>query len=115
MRPIRYIFDLPWWTGLLIFLLGIAIVPYWYIGGLPICLFGTWTYSKLLPPVEHPEVGLAIIGFPLVFLAMLIPAKFAFTDVWLSFMNEFSPKVLYGVRAASGIGIGFLAFQGVRK
>jgi hypothetical protein len=115
MRPIRYLLDLPWWTGLLIFLLGNAMVPYWYIGGLPICLFGAWTFSKLLPPVDHPEVGLAIIGFPLFFLAMLIPDQFAFQSALLDLLNAASPKVLFGIRAALGIGVGFLAFQGVRK
>jgi hypothetical protein len=73
MRPIHFLFDLPWWTGLLVFLLGNLMVSHWYIVGLPICLFGAWTFSKLLPPVDHPEVGFAIIGFPLFFLAMLIP------------------------------------------
>ncbi len=115
MRPLHYLFDLPLWTGLLVFLLGNLIVSHWYIVGLPICLFGAWTYSKLLPPVEHPEVGLAIIGFPLFFLAMLIPDRFTFETAWLDFINGTSPKVLFGTRAALGIGVGFLAFQGVRK
>jgi hypothetical protein len=115
MRPIRYLFDLPWWTGLLIFLMGNLVVPHWYIPGLFVCLFGGWTFSKLLPPVEDPELFPAVVGFPLFFLIMLIPDKFAFTTPGLDLMNAISPKILYGIRAALGIGVGFIAFQGVRK
>jgi len=107
--------DLPWWVGLLIFLLGNLIVSHWYIVGLPVCLFGAWTYSKLLPQVDDPTVGCAIVGFPLFFLTMLIPDQFTFENEWFAFMNGTSAKFLFGVRAALGIGVGFLAFQGVRK
>jgi len=100
---------------LIIFLLGNLIVTNWYIVGLPVCLFGAWTYSKLLPPPDDPAVAFAIIGFPLFFFAMLIPYQFTFENEWLTFMNGVSSKVLFGTRAALGIGVGFLAFQGVRK
>lgn len=46
---------------------------------------------------------------------MLIPVQFAFTTTGLDLMNAISPKTLYGIRAALGIGVGFIAFQGVRK
>jgi hypothetical protein len=115
MRAIRYLLDLPWWVGLIIFLLGNLIVDHWYIVGLPVCLFGAWTYSKLLPPVDDPVVERAIFGFPLFFLAMLIPDQFAFEHQRLTFMNGASSQFLFGLRAAISIGVGFMAFQGVRK
>ncbi len=115
MRPIRYLLDLPWWIGLLIFLLGNLLVGHWYIIGLPVCLFGAWTFSKLLTPEDSPEIGCAIVGFPLFFLVMLIPHQFAFETSWASWMNGASPKFLFGIRAALGIGVGFIAFRGVRR
>lgn len=114
MRPIRYLFDLPWWVGLIIFLLGNLIVAHWYIVGLPVCLFGAWTYSKLLPPSDEPNVFAAIVGFPLFFLTMLIPDAFSFDSLLVSWLNGITETVLFGIRAALGIGVGFLAFQGVR-
>ncbi len=115
MRPIRYILDLPWWVGLLIFLIGNLLVEHWYIVGLPVCLFGAWTFSKLLKPTESSDVGPAIVGFPLFFLVMLIPNQFSFETVVLDLLNDMSETVLFGIRAALGIGVGFIAFQGVRK
>lgn len=115
MRPIRYLLDLPWWIGLLIFLMGNFIVGHWYVIGLPVSLFGAWTFSKLLVPKTDPEVGFAIIGFPLFFLVMLVPGQFAFESQWFSWMNGTSETVLFGTRAALGIFAGFIAFQGVRR
>ena len=115
MRPVHYILDIPWWVVLIIFLLGNLVVGYSYIIGVPICLFGAWTYSKLLPSNESPEVGRAIIGFPLFFLVMLIPDRFSFETVILNLLNGIGQTVLFGIRAALGIGVGFIAFQGVRK
>lgn len=115
MRPIRYILDLPWWIGLIIFLLGNLIVGHYYIVGMPVCLFGAWTFSKLLAPEDYPEVGFAIVGFPLFFLVMLIPYQVAFEAPWGSWLNGVSSKILFGVRAALGIGVGFIAFRGVRR
>ena len=115
MRPIRYLLDLPWWAGLVIFLLGNMVAASCYVVGLPVCLFGTWTYSKLLAADDDPVVGCAMIGFPLFFIVMLIPDKFSFANVWASWLNGMTPTVLFGIRAALGIGVGFLAFRGVRK
>jgi hypothetical protein len=115
MRPIRYIFDLPWWVGLAIFMGGNWVVGQSYIFGVPICLFGAWTFSKLLKPNDNPEPFPAIIGFPLFFIVMLIPGQFAFKDDWFSWMNGTSETVLYGTRAALGIFASFIALQGVRK
>lgn len=115
MRPIRYLLDLPWWSGLVIFLVGNLIVGHFYVLGLPVCLFGAWTFSKLLPPRDDPEVACAIIGFPLFFLIMLIPDRFTFANALISWLNHLSPTLLFGVRAALGIGVGFIAFQGTRK
>lgn len=115
MRPIRYVLDLPWWIGLIIFLVGNLIVGHWYVPGVPVCLFGAWTFSKLLTPEDYPEVGFAVVGFPLFFLVMLIPHQFSFEASWASWLNYMSSNVLFGVRAALGIGVGFLAFRGVRR
>lgn len=115
MRPIRFLIDLPWWTGLVIFLVGNLIVGHSYVLGLPVCLFGAWTFSKLLPPRDYPDVSLAIVGFPLFFLVMLIPARFTFSNTLVFWLNDTSPTVLFGIRAALGIGVGFSTFQGIRK
>jgi hypothetical protein len=115
MRPIRYILDLPWWVGLAIFMAGNWITGYYYIMGVPICLFGAWTFSKLLKPNDDPGPRPALIGFPLFFLVMVIPRHFAFENVWFSWLNGTSETVLYATRAALGILAGFIAFQGVRK
>ena len=115
MRTIRYILDLPWWVGLPIFLLGNLVVGHCYILGVPICLFGAWTYSKLLKPNDDPDSFPAIVGFPLFFLVMLVPREFSFDNEWFSWLNGTSTTVLFGTRAALGILAGFIAFQGVRK
>lgn len=115
MRPVRYILDLPWWVGLAIFMGGNWVTGHSYILGVPICLFGAWTFSKLLKPNDDPEPFPAIVGFPLFFLVMLIPGQFAFKDDWFSWMNGTSETVLFGTRAALGIFAGFIAFQGVRR
>ncbi len=115
MRPIRYLCDLPWWMGLAIFMIGNAIVPYAYMIGVPICLFGAWTYSKLLKSNDAIQIGFAIIGFPLFFLAMLFPRQFRLETPILNLLNDLSTTTTYGIRAALGIFTSFLAFQGVRK
>jgi hypothetical protein len=53
MRPIRYLLDLPWWAGLLIFLGGNWLTPNLYPAGMPVALFGAWTFSKLLLSDVH--------------------------------------------------------------
>ena len=115
MRPIRYIFDLPWWMGMAIFMAGNWVAGYCYILGVPVCLFGAWTYSKLLKPNDDSDPYPAIVGFPLFFLVMLVPRHFSFENEWFSWMNGTSGTVLFGTRAALGIFAGFIAFQGVRK
>ena len=115
MRPIRYILDLPWWVGMAIFMAGNWVTGHWYVIGVPIGLFGAWTYSKLLKPNDDPDPFPAIIGFPLFFLVMLVPRQFSFDSPWFGWMNGTSETVLFGTRAALGILAGFIAFQGVRK
>ena len=115
MRPIRYILDLPWWIGLAIFLAGNAIVPHLYLIGMPIAIFGAWTFSKLMKYDDWNEIGFAIIGFPLFFLVMLIPDRFAFETPYIDLLNHISPKVNFAVRAALGIMMALVAFRGVRR
>lgn len=114
MRPIRYLLDLPWWVGLPIFMVGNWLTGYFYMPGVPVCLFGIWTFSKLLKPNDLCEVGFAIAGFPLFFLVMLLPREFSFESDWLSWLNDASATTLYGIRAALGILTGFVACLGVR-
>lgn len=115
MRPIRYLLDLPWWAGLVIFMAGNWLAPHSYIVGVPVCLFGAWTFSKLLKPNDYAEVGNAIVGFPMFFLVMLIPDKFSFETLILDLLNQLGSTATYGIRAALGIMTGFIAFQGVRR
>lgn len=114
MRPIRFLIDLPWWAGLLIFLAGNRLVSTWYATGLAVCLFGAWTYSKLLPARKEPAIGFALVGFPLFFLVMLIPDSVRFELPVLELLNGLSARALYGIRASLGIGVGFFAFMGAR-
>jgi hypothetical protein len=114
MRPLHFIFDLPWWVGFVLFLIGNAIVPHSYIIGMPICLFGVWTFSKLLQKNEDALWGYAIIGFPLFMLAMLIPGKFHMETPVLDLLNGMSTTATYATRAALGIFTGLFACQGLR-
>ena len=113
MRIIRYIFDLPWWVGLPIFLVGNLLVPFglfWYIVGLMISLFGCWTFSKLLKVDEYAESGRAIICIPIFALIMWFANE--------SFINEFvvcSFGTLYVLRTVGGLFFGLIGFQGFRK
>ena len=109
MRIFRYVFDLPWWIGLPIFLAGNLLVPlgfFQYISGLIVCMFGCWTFSKLLNYSEESEIGQAAFYIPMMVLSM-----------W--FLNEkyidWEYNTLYVVRASSGLFCGILAFQGFRK
>jgi hypothetical protein len=71
MRPIKYITDLPWWVGLLIFVIGNLILPlglFGYIIGLVLCLFGCFTLAPLLPPdpdasPSRMPLGIALFSF----------------------------------------------------
>ena len=114
MRYFRYIFDLPWWFGLPIFLGGNLLIPmglYGYISGLIVCLFGSWTFSKLLKPDDYTEAGYAILFMPLTVLSL-----YFFRSNWI--FDYFIPTdsdTLYVLRVASGLFFGFLSFQGFRK
>ena len=114
MRPFRYLVDLPWWAGFILFLIGNAIVPHYYILGLPICIFGIWTFSKLLKANDDALWGFAIVGFPLFFIVMLIPHQFSFEWPILDLLNGMSATATYATRAALGIFVGLFACQGVR-
>ena len=115
MRPIRYILDLPWWVGLPIFLAGNTIAPHIYLIGMPIALFGAWTFSKLMKFADDPRIGCAIIGFPLFFLAMLIPDRFSLHTPYIDLLNHIAPKVNFTIRAALGMMIALIAFCGIRR
>lgn len=113
MRYIRYILDLPWWIGLPIFLFGNLLVPFgwfFYIIGLMICLFGCWTFSKLLKVNEYADPISAIICIPLVCLVMWV-----FTDQYFNQFMECSFGTLYASRTVLGLFFGLLGFQGFRK
>lgn len=74
MKVLRYIFDLPWWTGLPIFLGGNFLFhenyELWgYLMGMGMCLFGGWTFSKLLKYDEFTMSNPAVVGLPLVLLS----------------------------------------------
>tara|TARA_B110000495_G_C22766486_1_gene448663 strand:- start:121 stop:450 length:330 start_codon:yes stop_codon:yes gene_type:complete len=109
MRVLRAISDLPWWSGLPIFLTGNLIVPYGLLGyiiGLCICLFGCWIFSKLVKRDEYSGGSNAIIGIPIFALLMF-------------FMNgsfiPFEWDTLYAIRACCCLFVGFLAFEGFVK
>jgi hypothetical protein len=114
MRPIKFFFDLPWWTGLPIFLLGTSAVLWFYPIGIIIALFGAWTFFKLMKPADLDGPGFAIVGFPLFFLSMLIPERFSFEMPMIDLLNHLSPTVTYGLRAALGLASSFIAFQSFR-
>ncbi len=115
MRPIRYLLDLPWWAGLAIFLAGNLIVPHFYIVGMPICLFGAWTYSKLMKFDDNPAIGYPLFGLPLFFLAMVIPNRFAFETPYVDLLNHITPTVNYAIRAALGMMTSLFACCGLRR
>jgi hypothetical protein len=114
MRPIQFLFDLPWWTGLPVFLAGTSLVTHWYAPGVIVTLFGAWTFSKLIPACDFKEIGHAIIGFPLFFAAMLIPARFDIDFPVLEILNSLSTTATYATRSALGLISSLLAFQSFR-
>lgn len=115
MRPIRYLLDLPWWAGLLIFLGGNWLTPHLYFAGMPVALFGAWTFSKLLHYDDDPFIAAAIVGVPLFFLVMLIPGRFSFETPIVNLLNHLNSTVTYALRAALGMSSALVAFQGIRK
>lgn len=120
MRPIRAITDLPWWSGLPIFLLGNLIVPHMnllgFIIGVSICLMGCWVFSKLLAPTDYSNPVIASFGMLLFFVIMLIPYQFKYESHWLTWLNQISVTVLYAIRGGLGLFVGFITFnRGFRK
>lgn len=113
-RPFVFLTDLPWWTGLPIFLAGAALVVYWYIIGVMISLFGAWTFSKLLARGELNGIGFALTGLPLFFATMLIPAKFSIEVPVFDLLNHLSATATYATRSALGLATAFIAFQSFR-
>lgn len=110
MRILRAISDLPWWTGLPIFLVGNLLIPFgiWgYITGFIICLFGSWVFSKLLKYVESDcDDSYAIIGISL-FASLMFFTKQEFFDLRYD--------TLYGIRTVIGLFLGFNTFRGFRR
>lgn len=109
MRILRAISDLPWWTGLPIFLIGNFIITIPYIGyviGLTVCMFGCWVFSKLLKPDEYADSGRAIVCLPI----MAISLWFLDRD-----FLDWSYGTLYTLRTAIGLFLGFISFQGFTK
>lgn len=114
MRILRAISDLPWWMGLLIFLVGNLIIPFGsfgYIVGIIPCLFGCWIFSKLVKPDPYAEGGRAIMFLPLTILALwvLTPGPLSYVGLQFEFLT------LYVLRIFFGVGCGFTAFQGFNK
>jgi hypothetical protein len=114
MRPLKFLADLPWWSGLPIFLIGTAAVLLFYPLGIIIALFGAWTFYKLMEPDDYKLPGFALIGFPLFFLAMLIPARFSLETPVLNLLNHLSATATYGIRSALGLATAFIAFRSFR-
>ena len=114
MRPLKFLADLPWWTGLPIFLIGTAIVVFLYPLGIVVALFGAWTFFKLTEPDTFKEPGFALVGFPLFFLVMLIPDQFTLQTPVLDFLNHLSATVTYATRSALGLATAFIAFRSFR-
>ena len=114
MRPLKFLTDLPWSTGLPIFLIGTGAVLLFYPLGIIIALFGAWTFYKLMEPSDWKEPGCAIIGFPLFFLAMLIPAQFSLETPILDLLNHLSATATYGIRSAFSLATAFIAFRSFR-
>jgi hypothetical protein len=114
MRPLKFLADLPWWTGLPIYLVGTAAVLLFYPLGIIVALFGAWTFYKLMEPDDYKLPGFALIGFPLFFLAMLIPANFSIETPVLDLLNGLSTTVTYATRSALGLATAFIAFRSFR-
>jgi hypothetical protein len=114
MRPLKFLADLPWWAGLPIFLIGTAAVLLFYPLGIIVALFGAWTFYKLMEPDDYKLPGFALIGFPLFFLAMLIPSKFSLETPGLNLLNHLSTTATYGIRSALGLAAAFIAFRSFR-
>ena len=114
MRILRAISDLPWWSGLPIFLIGNLMVPhgmFGYMVGLCICMFGCWIFSKLVKRDEYATGGgSAIVGIPLFGLLL-----YFVTDNYDHYIIDLHRDTLYVIRACGGMFIGFIAFSGFVK
>lgn len=114
MRILRFLTDLPWWASLPIFLIGTGAVVLFYPLGILIALFGAWTFYKLMQPSEFKEPGFALVGLPLFFLVMLIPAEFCIETPVLDLLNQLSSTATYATRSALGLATAFIAFRSFR-
>lgn len=114
MRPLKFLTDLPWWSGLPIFLAGTAATVLFYPLGIIVALFGAWTFYKLMEPSDWKEPGFALIGLPLFFLAMLIPARFSLETPGIDLLNGLSSTATYGIRSAFSLATAFIAFRSFR-
>lgn len=111
MRYIRALCDLPWWTGMPIFLLCNMLVPYGmygYIAGSMGCLFGAWIFSKLVNYAQEPDTsGAAIVGLSVFFTSMYFFASDN-TNYSLSY------NTLFVARLVLGLGSSLMAFEGFK-
>ena len=114
MRLVKFLTDLPWWTGLPIFLIGTGISVLLYPMGILVALFGAWTFYKLMEPSDLKEPGFALIGLPLFFLVMLIPARFSIETPIVDLLNHLSPTATYATRSALGLATALTAFRSFR-
>lgn len=82
--------------------------------GILIALFGAWTFYKLMSPEDFKEPGFALVGFPLFFLVMLIPARFSLETPVFDLLNHLGPTTTYATRSALGLATAFIAFRSFR-
>lgn len=121
MKTLSYIFNLPWWVGLLLFFIGNAVTPLEGLVGVTlgsaICLFGCWTFANLwkgFRTISSPE-NLCFI--PLVILsAYFIDMRFVdFYNTHLEYyIDPLKYSDLYVIRSAIGLWSGLAAFKYVR-
>lgn len=114
MKFIHALFDLPWWTGLPIFLLSNLLIPMGlggYIAGCIGFLFGAWIFSKLVNYTELPDTyGEAIIGFIVFFASMYFFAS----KVSLPPLSLLETNGLYVTRTVLGLASSLVAFEGFK-
>ena len=114
MRTLRFLTAPPWWTGRPSYFVGAAIVVQWYAISVIVALFGAWTFSKLMPSSDYKELACAVIGLPLFFASMFIPASFDIETPVLAFFNDLSTTATCAMRSALGLASGFIAFKSFR-
>lgn len=74
--------------------------------GFSLCVFGCWTFSKLMPQDEFGDAGSSIIGIPLIAAVL-----------W--FVNQryiqYDLSTLYVLRIIGCLMLGLYSFKGYRK